>query len=96
MKKFKAKITARPLGNSVVVQREAIAEQSDGGIIMPTEVLEKRVNEGHVVSIGSKVEEVSEGDYIIFGEYTAKTVQAGGMEFVIISEDDIYCVLEGR
>ena len=96
MTKFKSKVTARPLGNSVVVRREDIPEESEGGIIMPKEVLEKRVNEGFVVSVGSKVEELAEGDYIIFGEYTAKNVSAGGLEFVVVAEEDVYCVLEGK
>ena len=96
MTKFKSKVSVKPLRDCVVIQRKEIDAVTDGGIIMPTEVLEARVNEGVIVKVGNKVEELEVGNYVIFGEYTAKNISAGGLEFVVVSEEDVFCVLEGK
>lgn len=94
----------RPLHDRVVVRRESEEETSAGGIVLPGSAKE-RPNQGEVVAVGNgavldngetRALAVSVGDKIVFGQYAgSNTVKIDGEELVILSESEIYAVIEG-
>ena len=94
----------RPLNDRVVVRRSAEEEKSAGGIILTGSAKEKP-NEGDVVAVGPgktldngtvQALGVSVGDKVVFGRYAdSNTLKDGDDELIIMSESDIYGVIEG-
>ena len=94
----------RPLHDRVVVKRVAEEEKTKGGIIIPDTAKEKPA-EGKVVAVGTgRVQEdgkiraldVKKGDRVLFGKYSGTEVKVDGDELIIMREDDILCVIEGK
>lgn len=94
----------RPLHDRVVVRRESEEETSAGGIVLPGSAKE-RPNQGEVVAVGNgavldngetRALAVNVGDKIVFGQYAgSNTVKIDGEELIILSESEIYAVIEG-
>jgi chaperonin GroES len=94
----------RPLQDRVIVQRVEEEEKTKGGIIIPDTAKEKP-QEGKVVAVGKgKVNDegkvtpldVKAGDKILFGKYSGTEVKLNGEEYLIMREDDILGVIEGK
>ncbi len=94
----------RPLQDRVIVKRLEEEEKTKGGIIIPDTAKEKP-QEGKVVAVGKgKVNEdgkvipldVKAGDRILFGKYSGTEVKIEGEEHLIMREDDILGVIEGK
>jgi len=94
----------RPLQDRVIVQRVQEEERTKGGIIIPDTAKEKP-QEGKVVAVGKgkanddgKITplDVKVGDRILFGKYSGSDIKIDGEEFLIMREDDILGVLEGK
>lgn len=94
----------RPLHDRVVVRRQEEEETSAGGIVLPGSAKEKP-NQGEIVAVGNgavldngdtRALDVSVGDVIVFGQYAgSNTVKVDGEELIILSESEIYAVVEG-
>ena len=93
----------RPLQDRVVVRRIEEDAMSAGGIVLPDTASEKP-SQGEILAVGpGKREEdgtqrpldVNVGDKIIFGQYAGSTVKIEGEELLILSENEIFGVLEG-
>lgn len=93
----------RPLHDRVVVKREEEETKSAGGIVLPGSAAEKPAC-GEVIAVGSgrimdngdvRSLDVKIGDKVVFGQYGGNTVKLDGEEFLILSESDIYGVIEG-
>ena len=94
----------RPLQDRVIVKRVAEEEKTKGGIIIPDTAKEKPI-EGKVLAVGNgKVLEdgrvrsldVKAGDRILFTKYAGTEVKLDGEEHLVIREEDILGVVEGR
>jgi len=94
----------RPLQDRVIVKRLEEEEKTKGGIIIPDTAKEKP-QEGKVIAIGKgKVTEdgkvipldVKVGDKILFGKYSGTEIKIGGEEHLIMREEDILGVIEGK
>ncbi len=94
----------RPLQDRVIVQRVEEEEKTKGGIIIPDTAKEKP-QEGKIVAVGKgkvgddgKVHplDVKVGDRILFGKYSGTEVKLSGEDYLIMREDDILGVLEGK
>ncbi|AMO55218.1 molecular chaperone GroES [Endozoicomonas montiporae] len=93
----------RPLRDRVAVRREEEETTSAGGIVLPGSATEKP-NQGVVVAVGNgtvldngevRPLSVKIGDKVIFGKYAGSdTVKIDGEELIILSESEIYAVLE--
>lgn len=93
----------RPLHDRVVVRRKAEEEKTAGGILLPGSAKEKP-NQGEVVAVGPgktldngevRPAAVKVGDKVIFGRYAdSNTIKEDGEELIIMSESDIYGVIE--
>lgn len=91
----------RPLGDRIVVKRDAAVEKTPGGIIIPDNAKEKPV-EGVVVAVGNgkslqdgtrRLPDVKPGDHILFGKYAGTEVKVDDVMHVILNEDDVLGVL---
>jgi chaperonin GroES len=85
-----------------LVKRIVEDDKTAGGIIIPDSAKEKP-QEGEVVSTGNgKVTDdgkvlpldVKKGDRILFGKYSGTEVTLGGIEHLILREDDVLGVIE--
>ena len=95
----------RPLHNRVVVERAESAEQkSAGGIIIPDSAKEKP-QEAVVIAVGpGKIDkdgkrqpvDVKEGDRVLIGKYAGSDVKIDNKDYVILTEDEILAVVEGK
>jgi chaperonin GroES len=92
----------RPLYDRVVVRRKEEEEKTAGGIVLPGSAKEKP-NQGEVVAVGQgKLLESGElrpvslkvGDQVIFGQYSGNNIKIDGQELIILSETEIFGVVE--
>jgi chaperonin GroES len=93
----------RPLHDRLVVRRLEEDSTSAGGIVLPDSAAEKP-SQGEVLAVGPgkaldngeiQTLGVSVGDKVIFGQYGGSTVKLDGDELLILSESEIFGVLEG-
>ena len=94
----------RPLQDRVIVKRLEEEEKTKGGIIIPDTAKEKP-QEGKVIAVGKgKMTEegklipldVKVGDRILFGKYSGSEIKIEGDEHLIMREEDILGVIEGK
>ena len=94
----------RPLHDRVVVRRIDAEEKTKGGIIIPDTAKEKP-QEGEVVAVGpGRVTEdgkrialdVKKGDRVLIGKYSGTDVKIDGTEYVILREDDVLGIIQGK
>ena len=97
-------MNVRPLHDRIIVQRIEEGEQRIGGIIIPDTAKEKP-QQGKVVAAGKgKVRDdgkgvpmgVSIGDVILFGKYGGQEIKLDGEELLIMREDEVLGVIEGK
>jgi chaperonin GroES len=94
----------RPLQDRLIVERVEEEEKTKGGIIIPDTAKEKPI-EGKVIAAGNgKVLEdgkvrpldVKAGDRVLFSKYAGTEVKIDGKDFLIMREEDILGVIEGK
>jgi chaperonin GroES len=94
----------RPLHDRILVKRIEEGEQVVGGIIIPDTAKEKP-QQGKVVAVGAgKIDDkgkrvpldVKDGDTILFGKYSGQEIKLEGEEFLIMREDEVLAVFEGK
>ena len=97
-------VKVRPLHDRIIVERIEEGEQQVGGIIIPDTAKEKP-QQGKVIAAGNgKVKDdgtvtpldVKAGDTVLFGKYSGQEIKLDGEEFVIMREDEILGVIEGK
>jgi chaperonin GroES len=90
----------RPLNNRLIV--EAIKDESKSSIIIPDTVDGDKPEKGKVLAIGNgkllddgtRTEmSVKVGDVIIFKKYSPDEIKIDGIDYLIMSEDDVLAVL---
>jgi len=100
-KPSKKKSTLIPLGDRVVVEREASEQKTAGGILLPDSAKDKPAR-GTVVSIGEgkfddkghrHALQVKPGDRVLFTSYAGESFKVGDDELLLMREDDILAVL---
>jgi chaperonin GroES len=103
-RKERQNMKIRPLQDRVIVKRLEEEEKTKGGIIIPDTAKEKP-QEGKVIAVGKgKVTEegkvipldVKVGDKILFGKYSGSEIKIGGEEHLIMREEDILGIIEGK
>lgn len=91
-----------PLLDRVIVKNVPMDRMTKGGIHIP-ENARKPQEEAEVISVGvGKLlkdgshfpMDVKVGDRVTFHKNTGTTVRVDGMEYLILREDDLLCVLE--
>jgi chaperonin GroES len=94
----------RPLHDRVIVKRLEEEKTSAGGIIIPDTAAEKPI-QGKVVAVGKgKILEngtvrpldIKVGDKILFGKYGGTEVKVDGEDLLVMREEDVMAVIEGK
>ena len=97
-------MNVRPLHDRVIIRRLAESEQQIGRIIIPDTAKEKP-QQGKVIAAGNgRANEdgkrvpldVKAGDLILFGKYSGQEIKLDGEEYLIMKEDDVLAIIEGR
>jgi len=68
------------------------AEIEETGVTSRAVQFEDRPEIGLVVSTSEDIEGVEEGDVIFFGKYSTVQITSEDMQFLILREEDVYCV----
>lgn len=93
----------RPLYDRVVVRRKEEETTSAGGIVLPGTATEKP-SQGEILAVGTgkaldngdvQALAVKVGDIVVFGQYSGNTVKIDGEELLIMSESELYGIIEG-
>ncbi len=100
--KKKTKVALQPLGDKVVVERDASEERTAGGIYIPDAAKDKpsrgtviAVGTGKVLDDGSRGKmQVKKGDRVLFTSYAPETIKLDDDELLLMSESDILAVIE--
>jgi len=94
----------KPLGDRIIAKAVSAEETTAGGIVLPDSAKEKP-QEGEVIAVGpgsqlpsGKVSpmDVKIGDKVIYGKYAGTEVKVGGEEFIILRQEDVLAILEGK
>ena len=94
----------RPLHDRVIIKRLEEDRTSPGGILIPDTAAEKPVM-GKVVAVGKgkiledgsvRALDVKVGDKILFGKYSGTEVKVDGDDLVVMREEDVMAVIEGK
>ena len=100
--KKKSKVSLKPLGDKVVVERDESESKTAGGIVLPDSAKDKPAR-GTIVAIGTGKllddgsrgpMQVKKGDRILFTSYAPETITLDDDEFLLMSESDILAVIE--
>jgi chaperonin GroES len=104
MRERRLKMNFRPLHDRILIKRIEEKETVKGGIIIPDTAKEKP-QEGEVVAVGSGKKEkdgkivpldVKAGDHILFGKYSGSEIKMDNEEYLILREEEVLGVLEGK
>ena len=94
----------RPLHDRVIIKRLESETKSAGGILIPDNATEKPIK-GEVLAVGKgKILEdgtvrpldVKVGDKVLCAKYGGTEVKLGNDEIVVLREEDILGILEGK
>ena len=97
-------MNVRPLHDRIIVRRLEEGEQRSGSIIIPDSAKEKP-QQGEVLAAGlgktnkkgTRVPlDVKAGDTILFGKYSGQEVRLDGVDYLIMKEDDVLAIHEGK
>lgn len=99
---MKKKLSLRPLGDRLIVQRLEQEETLKGGIILP-DTAKKKQEMATVIAIGNgKVTEegktlpmpVKVGDTILMDKYSGQEVTVDSEEYMVLRADDVIATVE--
>lgn len=82
----------RPLADRIVAVREKAETKTASGLYLPDAAKEKSVV-AKVLAVGKDVKEVKAGDKIVYKEYAPTELKTGGVEYMILKEEDILATL---
>ncbi len=104
LKKGETSVNIRPLHDRVIVRRLDEERKSPGGIVIPDTAKEKPI-QGEVIAVGrgkilengeTRPLDVKPGDKVLFGKYSGTEVRIGNEELLVMREEDIMGVVEGK
>ncbi|CAN1545666.1 GroS Co-chaperonin GroES (HSP10) [Burkholderiaceae bacterium] len=94
----------RPLADRVIVKRIESETKTASGIFIPDNAAEKP-DQGEVLAVGPGKRNdkgdiapmnVKVGDRVLFGKYSGQTVKVNGDELLVMKEDDLFAIVEGK
>jgi len=93
----------KPLHDHVVVKPITENEVTKSGIVLPDTIDKEKPEKGEVVAVGNgklldngqrAVMSIKVGDKVMFKKYSPDEIKVDGVEYLIISENDILGILE--
>jgi chaperonin GroES len=96
-------MSLRPLADQVVIRRQEVDEQPQGGIIIPDTAKDKpqageilAVGPGRMMDDGHRQPiAVTMGDTVLFGKYAGTEIKLDQEDLLVMRESDLLGVLEG-
>ena len=97
-------MSLKPLHDRIIVEPAEAETTTSSGIILPDSAQEKpqkgtvlAVGPGKILDNGKKSQmDVKAGDVVLYGKFSGTEVKLGAKEYVIIRQDDILAVVEGK
>ena len=79
-----------PLANRVLVEREEQTNTTASGIIIP-DTAKKKPLQGKVIAVGPEAKEdgISEGDTVVFADFSGMEITIEGAEYLILLSKEI-------
>ena len=99
-----SKLKLKPLGGRVIVEPIEQEEMTAGGIILP-ETAKEKPQEGKILAAGPGdrdedgkrvAMDVKVGDRILYAKYSGTEVRINNEELLVMREEDIMGVVEGK
>ena len=93
----------KPLGNKVILEAASKEEVTKSGIIIPDTVDKEKpeqatvlaVGDGKVGKDGNRIPiDVKVGDVVLFSKYSPTEIKIDGIEYLVVSDEDIMAVVE--
>jgi co-chaperonin GroES (HSP10) len=85
----------KAIGHTIIVEPDFEPTETESGILLKARKVQKAPNTGTVVSIGSFVENVAEGERIVF--HTKKNNPQGfkheDVSYIHVQDDEVYAKL---
>lgn len=96
------KVGIQPLGDRILVEREASDAISAGGIVLPDSAQDKpsrgtviAVGDGALLEDGSRSQlQVNVGDVVLFTTYGPEELKHGEEEYLLMRESDVLAIIE--
>jgi len=86
----------KPIADRVIIKPAPAEEKTKGGIIIPDTAKEKP-QRGEVIAVGpgkdGNLMTVQVGDIVLYGKYSGQEIHYEGVDYLIMREDDILCVV---
>ena len=100
--KKSSQVSLKPLGDRVVVRREAAEAVTSGGIVLPDSAKDKpasgtiiSVGDGRLLEDGSRSEfQVTVGDQVLFSSFAGEAIEVNDEELLLMYESDILAVVD--
>ena len=97
-----SELNIRPLHDRVIIQR--LEERTTAGGIFIPEIAGDKPQRGKVMAAGPgkyvdgtlRQLDVKVGDEVLFGKYSGTEVKVGAQDFLVMREEDIMGVVEGK
>jgi chaperonin GroES len=94
----------RPLHDRILIKRVEEKATGKAGLIIPDTAKEKP-HEGEVIAVGSGTKgkdgkvvplDVKAGDRILFGKYSGAEIKMDNQEYLIVREEEVLGIVEGK
>ena len=100
--KDKTKLKLQPLGDRLVVKREAAEGKTAGWIVLPDSAKDKptrglvvAIGDGKLLDNGNRgALQVKVGDRVLFTSYAGENIEIGDEEYVLMSASEVLAVIE--
>jgi chaperonin GroES len=95
-------VKIQPLGDRVVVEREASEAKTAGGIVLPDSAKDKpsrgtviAIGDGRLLDDGSRSKlQVKIGDKVLFTSYAPESIKLNDEELLLMREEDILAIID--
>ena len=93
----------KPLNENVIIEPVEVEKKTASGILLSGDAAKPKHAEGMVIAVGpGKLKDdgsrrtisVAVGDRVIYGGYSQNKVEHEGKELIVLSETDIYAIVE--
>lgn len=85
----------KPLADRIVAKSLEAEAKTKSGIYIPDTAKEKP-QMGEVVAVGKDVKEVKVGNKILYTKYGPNEVKVGADDLLVMKEEDVLAVVEGK
>ena len=96
-KERKNLMNIKPLKNMVILEAISAEEKTEGGIILPETVDNKKPEQGKVIAVNNgKVLGIKKGDVVLFLKYSQTEVKIDGKEYLAVPGDSVLAIINTK